>query len=843
MSGFDGFAKVQDAWQAFVEPLRRDRFSATHDDEHRQMELCSILWAARHAFSIVYLVILVLAATPARQTILVGCALALGIGAQWLYTRDRSRAVAIIIADALVLVGFAGAGMPATAVVIMATSALVWAATFRPGRAALVYTCAVAAVLVAWARAPQPPQIAMVAGFCVLGAMLMLRAVRLNMGARRTADRERMVANSLDAVLWEQIPGREGALKVSPAAERILGHPLGAWDRPGFLESIAHPDDLPHVHALLAGDEDSVRTWRLRHLDGGWRWMESRTTSVRDRAGRHAFHAGVLIDRTDQLEAEREALMFGNLVASSPIGQMLVRCNGEAPVIDAANAACRTVVGATRELVGTRLHDLAGEFPAIADLLTALSHDMPTAQTIEIAGADGRIYEAHARVLSETACSVDFLDITERVEHIRLVHAQARQDELTGLPNRRALREAVTSHLEAGTPVALLLIDLDDFKEVNDSLGHETGDQLLRQIGMRIRASAPVGAMSARLGGDEFALLLPGAGGAEARAFGTRLVTAIAAPVVEDGLALRVRSSVGIATYPEDATDTGELMRRADVAMYRAKRRRSRVEVYDADADPFGHERLALVADLEHALAGEALTLHHQPLVEVATGRIVGTEVLARWNHPRLGNIPPETFIEIAEVSNQIGTLTRWVIRQALADLTGMPGHMDVSVNLSVRNLYEQDLLGWLAAAVADSGVAPHRLVLEITESTVMDDQTAAMDVLEGIRRLGVRTWIDDFGTGHSSFSRLRSLPVDGVKIDRSFLYGARDSDTDRILLHRMIDLVLGIGLQVIVEGVETAECLDLLTDTGCHLAQGYHLGRPMPLAGVVPLLELPQAA
>lgn len=838
-----GLETARDSWRAFIEPLRRDRFSAAHDDEHRQMELCSVLWAARHVFGAVYLVILLLAGGRERPAALVACALVLGAGAQWMYLRRPSRATAVIFIDAALLVAFAAAGMPVTAVVVMATGILAWAATFRPGRAALAYLCAICAVLVAWARADHPHELTMLAGFCLLGGMLMLRAVRLNMGARRTGDRERMVANSLDAIVWEQVPGDQDVMKVSPAAERILGHPLDAWERAGFLESIAHPDDLPHVRALLAGRDESVRTWRLRHLDGSWRWMESRTTSVQDRAGRHAFHAGVLIDRTDQVEAEREALMFGHLVDSSPIGQMLVRCCAGEPVIDAANAACLRVLGATRALAGTRLTELSREFPAVDDLLAALSHDMPATEIVEISGADGRIYEAHARVLTDATCSVDFLDITERVEHTRLMHAQARQDELTGLPNRRALREAVQAHLESGTTAALMLIDLDDFKEVNDSLGHETGDRLLRHIGERIQAETPEGALGARLGGDEFAMLLPGADAAAARAFATRLVGVIADPVVQDGLALRVRASVGIAAYPEDAADTGELMRRADVAMYRAKHRSSRVESYDADTDPFGHERLALVTDLEHALATDALTLHHQPLVEVATGRTMGTEVLARWRHPRLGDIPPETFVEIAEVSNQIGTLTRWVIRRALADLARMPDHMDVSVNLSVRNLYERDLLDWLASALADSGVAPHRLVLEITESTVMDDHTAAMDVLHGVRRLGVRTWIDDFGTGHSSFARLRSLPVDGVKIDRSFVSGAADSATDRILLHRLIDLVLGIGLQVIVEGVESPRCLAILAGTGCHLAQGYHLGRPVPLEALLPEAEMPRAA
>jgi EAL domain-containing protein (putative c-di-GMP-specific phosphodiesterase class I) len=266
--------------------------------------------------------------------------------------------------------------------------------------------------------------------------------------------------------------------------------------------------------------------------------------------------------------------------------------------------------------------------------------------------------------------------------------------------------------------------------------------------------------------------------------------------------------------------------------MYVAKAHGSGAEVYVPGTDRFDRQRLALVAELDSAIADGQLVLHHQPLVDVATGAVVGTEVLARWHHPTLGPVPPDVFIELAEVSGQMKNLTRWVIRRALGDLIalGDEGHgLDVSVNLSVRNLYEADLVDWLTRTFEELGISPRRLVVEITETTMMDDQSAAIDVIESLRRLGVRTWIDDFGTGHSSFARLRNLPVDGVKIDRTFVSGSAMSANDHILLRSLVELLHSLGLQTIAEGVEEIESMQLLRRIGCDMAQGFALAKPMP--------------
>jgi diguanylate cyclase (GGDEF)-like protein len=456
--------------------------------------------------------------------------------------------------------------------------------------------------------------------------------------------------------------------------------------------------------------------------------------------------------------------------------------------------------------------------------------------TTEFDGADGRVYEAALRRIDAHTCSIDFLDVTERVESGRRLHAQARQDHLTGLPNRRALVEAIEERL--GDPArpsgSLLLIDLDEFKEINDALGHETGDRLLCSIGARIVNCVGDGGLVGRLGGDEFAVLLRTAEGPASVRVAEKIAEVVNAPVVLGDLRLRVRASIGVADHPSDADAVTELLRCADVAMYRAKRRSTSVERYDRRRDGADTGHLALVADLEQAIADGQLLLHHQPLIETATGAVVGTEVLTRWQHPTRGLLAPDLFIELAEMSGQMKQLTRWVIRRALQDLVdlGEAGRdLEVSVNLSVRNLYEDDLVDWLAGQLTSSGIDPARLVVEITESTAMDDQGTAVEVIGRLRSLGVRTWIDDFGTGHSSFARLRDIPAHGVKIDRAFVAAAATSETDRIVLRSIVELVRSLGLQSIAEGIEDEASLASLRDLGCDLAQGFHIARPMPLA------------
>lgn len=819
----------------FRRELRRDRFAEPSADEVRQFQLCRWMWAVRHVLLAVILVAGLSDGRFDRSDILVASIVLLGAIAHALtLVRPRTGGVVTIL-DVVLLSVFAAAGLPATAVFAVAVVMLAWSATFRPVVAVVTYAGITTAVVLMYTVGDRPPLWLTAVAFCSATAILTMRAVRLNMGARTTSERERLITRHIDAILWEEIPGR--GLRVASSAERIFGHPVEAWEDRSFLESIRHPDDPCLILDVDSCDPAPVVTFRLRHADGGWRSCEAHVSSVTDRIGRHRFYAGVLLDRTRQVAIESEAATLGHVVMTSPIPQMLLkRSDADEWVVGSVNNAAGAMLG-DDGVAGTPLSVIAQGHPALARAADILAGDasMGRGSSAEVTEADGRVIEITVRVVDPSNCTVDLIDITDRVEAASLLYNQARRDDLTGLPNRRALTEHLAETLESLDTgcVALLSIDLDAFKEINDALGHETGDLLLRELANRIVSCRPSGyGYACRIGGDEFAVVVTGSAGERIRAIAAQVSDAISQPAHVGDLRLRVRASIGIATAPGDADTVDELIRRADVAMHRAKDNGGGVEVYEPHIDPFASGKLALIADLEAALATDALDIVHQPLIDVATGRVVGSEALTRWIHPTEGLILPSVFVGLAESSDQIRPLTRWVIRRALADLREVgrrdPDYM-VSVNLSVRNLYEADLVRWIGAALAEYGVDPGRLIVEITEDSIMEDHAAAIETLEGLRSIGVESWIDDFGTGHSSFSRLRHLPVGGVKIDRSFVEEAT-SERERVVLRSMIELVQSLGLEVIVEGVESASVLATLSAYGADRAQGYHLGRPVSL-------------
>ena len=814
--------------------LARDGLTQPGADEQRQLRLCRWMWLVRHVLVAVILGAGIADGGVGRADALVIGMAVLGVVSNTLSVTRRDIAGWVTLADVILLSAFAAAGLPATAVLTVAVVMLAWGATFRPLVAAGTFLGVTAAVVLTYTVGDRPPAWLSALAFCAATAILTVRAIRLNISARTLGEHEHRLSRHIDAVLWEQIPGR--GLRVTPAAERIFGYPAERWEDPGFVASIRHPDDPCMVADLQSGDVAPVVMFRIRHADGGWRSCEAHVTAVTDASGRHRFFTGVLVDRTRQVAVESEAATLGRVVMTSPVPQMLLRRSddGQWRVVS-VNHACSAMLDES-VVVRRRLGEIGRDHACLARAAELLDGDAePGAITTEVTEADGRVIQVGVRAVDPTSCTVDFMDVTDRVRASHLLYEQARRDELTGLPNRRALAEHLAGRLgdpDSG-PVALLSIDLDAFKEINDALGHETGDQLLVQLARRIVACRPSGqGCACRIGGDEFAVVLAGSTGEGARAVAARISEEISQPVHVGELRLRVRASIGIAAAPADAETVDELIRRADVAMHRAKDDGGGVQVYEPQIDPLATGRLALVGDLETVLSTGTLDLHHQPLIDVATGRIVGSEALARWRHPTVGMISPTVFVGLAEGSDQIRPLTRWVIRRALTDLREI-GRIDpdftVSVNLSVRNLYEADLVSWVRDAMAEHGIGPGRLIVEITEGSVMDDHAAAIETLEGLRAIGVESWIDDFGTGHSSFARLRHLPVDGVKIDRSFVAEAT-TERERVVLRSMIELVHSLGLRVIVEGVETASVLTMLGTFGADRAQGYHVGRPEPM-------------
>ena len=420
----------------------------------------------------------------------------------------------------------------------------------------------------------------------------------------------------------------------------------------------------------------------------------------------------------------------------------------------------------------------------------------------------------------------------------RLRH-QALHDDLTDLPNRTLLYDRMEAALTAadrnGEPAALLLVDLDRFKEVNDTLGHDTGDRLLEEVAARLQGVVRRGDTLARLGGDEFAVLLRGLPdrGMAAELAG-RLQEAIGRPFMLNGVSAVLDASIGIAHCPEHGTDVHTLVQRADVAMYDAKRSRTSIETYSSERDPYSAERLQLLGELRSAIGNDELVLHYQPKVDVGTQRVIGVEALVRWQHPVHGLLGPVEFVPLAERTGAIGDLTRWVLDNALAQARvwrDAGQDLTMAVNLAAANIADATLPDAVAALLERHGVPGELLECEISEHTVMADPRRAMAILERLRGLGVKLSLDDFGTGHSSLSYLKRLPLDEVKIDRSFVMGMTDDDNDAAIVRTTIDLARNLGLEVVAEGVESQQILNDLSALSCDVAQGFFLSRPLPAA------------
>jgi diguanylate cyclase (GGDEF)-like protein len=417
----------------------------------------------------------------------------------------------------------------------------------------------------------------------------------------------------------------------------------------------------------------------------------------------------------------------------------------------------------------------------------------------------------------------------------------ATTDALTGLPNRTVLHDrvahALRSATRSGTRLALLLLDLDRFKDVNDTLGHYVGDMLLQEVGVRLYGALRASDTIARLGGDEFALLLPDIGEVDdALHVARKLAHVVTEPFHIEGKDLDVGISIGIAVYPEHGADVATLLRCADVAMYVAKRTHNSYTLYEAEEDEHSPDRLGLVTQLRQAVSQDALTLHYQPKVALATGNVCGVEALVRWNHPEHGLLSPDHFIPLAKNTGLIGPLTDWVLRTALQqchDWHRAGLHLDLAINLSTYSLHDSALPGTVSALLRQYEVAPGSLTLEITESALMADPGRALDVVTRLRESGVRVAIDDFGTGYSSLGYLKRLPVHEIKLDKSFVLGLGTyaDAMDVAIVRSVIAMAQALQREVVAEGVERLEALTLLRSLGCDMVQGYYLSQPLTAA------------
>lgn len=432
-------------------------------------------------------------------------------------------------------------------------------------------------------------------------------------------------------------------------------------------------------------------------------------------------------------------------------------------------------------------------------------------------------------------------DVTERRQARRALEHQALHDSLTGLPNRVLLHDRVDQSIRLArrqhTALALLILDLDHFKEVNDSYGHHAGDRLLELVGRRLIDTLRETDTVARLGGDEYAVVLQGADDAAAGVIAGKLLKALERPFEIQGRALDVAASIGIATYPQHADSTETLLRRADIAMYVAKRSRRAFATYATEHEQSGTSRLALMAELRRGIGNGELRLHYQPIVSMRSAAVVGMEALVRWQHPQRGLVPPDEFISVAEQTGLIQPLTHWVLRRALQDCRGWHDRaqaVPVAVNISMRNLLDPELPAVIAEMLQKFGAEATWLRLEITESVIMADPGRISHTLEGLRALGIGLSIDDFGSGYSSLAYLHRLPVDEIKIDKSLIRPVRADADSRAIVRAAVELAKSLRLRSVGEGIEDEETMGALGSLGCDAGQGYYIARPMPVSDSV---------
>lgn len=659
------------------------------------------------------------------------------------------------------------------------------------------------------------------------------------------------LVESLPVIVWEADPETFELTRAVGRVEELLGFAPAEWRGLAVADRV-HPDDLERyveVGDRLDGaelDEGVVREVRLRGAKGSTLRVREVLRSVQ--VGDHNFLRGVILDINEEAAARDDLDRLGAVIANQSEALMVLdgRATVDAePIIRQVNPAFARLADCPAELlVGARLDE---GVPWLAPVLRAgLDHHVLDPQRgdsedVEISSPTGAgTFDYTLLHLPDGKVAVQFTDVTERRRATELIRHQAFHDPLTSLPNRTLLFDRLTQALAAmrrnNTHVGLLLLDLDQFKEINDTLGHGYGDELLAEIAHRLSDMMREVDTVARLGGDEFAVVLAEASETELAEVARRVATTIKAPIQLGGIQVEVSCSVGGVVAPIHGADAHILLQRADIAMYDAKRSGSGYRLYTRDDDRHSLDRLTLMGELRHLL-DDGLRVWYQPKVDLRTGQANEMEALARWQHDRLGLIGPGQFIELCEVSGLVGDLTFAVLDESLKTIADWPGQR-VAVNVPVRNLYDRHLPAAIADRLDHYGVSPDRLILEITEREIMEDHRVINEVLEELHDRGVRIAIDDFGTGFSSLTHLRKLPVHEIKIDQSFVAGMLDHENDYIIARSIIDLAHNLGHRVVAEGVEDEATLALLRSLGCDAAQGFLFARPGPASRVRARIE-----
>lgn len=527
-------------------------------------------------------------------------------------------------------------------------------------------------------------------------------------------------------------------------------------------------------------------------------------------------------------------------------------------IIESANPAVTKIFGyAPEELLGRNVNILVPheerqhQDKALADYLqTGSSWVLGVGREVVALRKDGSRFSADLAVSEMSLGGARYFigivrDITERKQQRQALEYLALHDPLTNLPNRAQLLdkvgEAINLTRREGGCVALLLMDLNHFKEINDTLGHHNGDFILQQVGSRLHQVLKPGEVVARLGGDEFGVMVPHANAELAQQAAAALLRVLEQPFTLEEQSFHIGASVGIAYSPAHGDEPLTLLRRADVAMYHAKRTRVECSTYDPALDQHSLRNLALMGELRTAIEQRQLVLHYQPKVNVQTGRVTGVEALVRWHHPEHGLMSPDEFISLAEQSGLIRPITMWVLEEALRqgrEWLGDGVDLDMAVNLSASSLQDAHFLEQIQGLLIVSPRSASRLRLEITETAIMADAQRALEILKRLSTMGVRLAVDDFGTGYSSLAYLKRLPVDELKIDKSFVTDMTREENDAVIVRSTIDLAHNMGLKVVAEGVQDAATLKMLEEWGCDVAQGFFFSPPLSAGELMAWLQ-----
>ncbi|MDZ7856041.1 putative bifunctional diguanylate cyclase/phosphodiesterase [Sphaerotilus sp.] len=532
-------------------------------------------------------------------------------------------------------------------------------------------------------------------------------------------------------------------------------------------------------------------------------------------------------------------------VDGAVVGQLVV-CTDASPAFSATLARAvlvllgAAVIGLLASAVAVKVQD--GMVQPIADLADVMhdvsrTHSYTTRVSMQRSDEVGALYEGFNRLLGELEARETVLQ-RQQARLFTLAHIDA----VTGLSNRHHFRLMLDEALArvSGHPFAILCLDLDRFKTVNDALGHDVGDMLLTVVGQRLTAVSREGDMVARLGGDEFAMVLRDvADRQEVQRIADRVLAALCTSVDVEGWTVSMGVSIGIALAPRDGDQPDQLLKNADLALYGAKAGgRGRACFYDAGMSEGVVRRLQLERALRSAITLDQLSVVYQPQVDLASSAITGFEALVRWRHPELGDVRPDEFIAVAEEAGLINEIGAWVLEQACLEASTWPEHLSVAVNLSAVQVMTQDLPLLVGRVLATSGLAAARLEVEITESVLLNETEATLAQLHGLNRLGVRIALDDFGTGYSSMAYLRRFPFDKLKIDRCFVKALATEPDARVIVHAIIDMATGLHMKTLAEGVEREAELSALREEGCAEVQGYLVSRPLRVEAVLPFVR-----